>query len=332
MRLPGISISRLRGLAVAALALAVLCTAATADEKVTLEQRYAPGEYVMTVTTTWDQTAEVNDVPQPAQRMSKTIVADLTVGKPDESGAREIVMAFSRIAEEQRIGLETATYDSEGPAELQSPALARIYDPMLHTEVKIVLDAEGKAKRVEGLDRLWETIAEQNQQIAPLARQMKTIMGDETIAAIFGEGVRLLPNKPVKVGDKWHAELDVEVPPLGKVPYRADMKLTLLKGSGEDRLAVFEITGKATINQPTEAQMLGIKMDVTAMDLKQKGNIHYSVGKGYPAASSLEQTADIEATVNRPSDQAVPMKIRQKVVAATTVVPKEPATQPETQP
>ena len=313
-------------------ALAGMCAVAAADEMVTLKQRYAPGEYVMTVTTTWDQTAEVNEAPQPAQRMSKTIVADLTVGAPQESGEREIVMTFSRIAEEQRVGLETATYDSEGPAEIQSPGLARIYDPMLDAEVRIVLDVEGKARSVKGLNRLWETIAEQNRQIADLALQMKAIMGDEMIAAIFSEGVRLLPSKPVKVGDKWQAELEVVVPPLGKIPYRADMKMTSIKASGEDKLAVFDIRGEAKIGEPTEALMLGIKMIVTAMDLKQKGNIHYRVGEGYPAATSLEQTADIEATVNRPSDQAVPMKIHQRIVAATTIVPKPAATQPATQP
>jgi hypothetical protein len=324
--------ARWAGRAIAFIALTGACTAASADEQVTLAQRYAPGKYVLTITMTLDQTAEIHDVSQPAQRNSKPIVADLDVGEPAEDGNRRIEMTFARVVEEQRVGLETAVYDSEGPAELQAAPLARLYDSMLQAKVTITLDASGDVVSVTGLDTLWEDIARQHAdtEIGRLAQQMKKQMGDAMIRELFEEGAAMLPKESVGVGDKWNVELDVEIPPLGKIPYRADMKLNSVKAADGDRLAVIEIKGRAKLEERRESEMSGITLVVDEMEYKQTGSVHFWVGKGLPAASSLEQTATIQATVRRPNDQEVPMKINQKIVAATTLVPKAAATQPAT--
>lgn len=109
---------------------------------------------------------------------------------------------------------------------------------------------------------------------------MEKMFSKEQFNSMFGMMFKLYPDKPVKVGDSWNRESELE---MGNIKMKIKMKQTLLEV--KDGVAVIDIKGlidgKGKMNQG------GVSVD---MDLSggQNGKVNITMNNGYVKSGSYK--------------------------------------------
>ena len=149
---------------------------------------------------------------------------------------------------------------------------------------------------VKGLDSMTITNAD------PAARaMMEKMFTKESMNQTFGMMFNLYPDKPVKVGDSWEKENDIEMGMM-KMKVKTTYTLTGVKNG------IAELTMNGTLGSKGTMNQQGTNID---MDMKgsQKGRINVKLETGYIDNGNYDMdiTADMDAM-----GQKIPMTIKGK--------------------
>jgi len=155
-----------------------------------------------------------------------------------------------------------SVYDTDDPdSEEASPDHKAAFSPILNMPLKITLNAEGLATRVDGTEPIrakLKTAGDGNFVAKSLAEED---FNDRQVMSQIGESFRALyPNRDVKTGDTWTRTINDVYPHVGKVIVRYDCTLDRIEGTSAARTAKIRYKGTITKDAddtPAKDQRLG---------------------------------------------------------------------------
>ncbi len=312
-----------RILALAALCLAIAAPAAA--EKVKLEQKYPPGTYTTTLKQSGDMTVIVNAGGQErtqAQKMEMLMVSEMVVSEPDDQGVQTLSVSYERIRQVMQMAGQKLIYDSQKP-DASHPMLAQSLKPLLDAKLKITLGKDGEVKEVKGMEDLWDKMVQKNPRMAPMVEKMKEQFGDRMIKQLIGQANKVLPEKPVGVGDTWKSKMDAAVPVIGTMKITQNCRLKEISKVDGAEIAHIAIKGKVKNNEPTQMQVQGVNMTVQSMDLDQEGAMQFNASSGMLQEQSVRQKGTIKMSIQTPQGQNVTTQTEMDTVTDVKVEKKK---------
>jgi len=301
-----------------------LSQAVAAGEKIDLRLRYVTGSYELTQEVTMAQTIAVAG-QQMVQNIQMTIVMATDVGKLDPKGRRKLQLQFKRIKQNMQMGPIQMAFDSAGPPEQSTPAMAQILQPMLEARVTATLDANSKVIEVKGLDEVWQKTAAANPAMVPIINQMKGQMGDEFLKQTLMNSAKHFPGKTVGIGDTWTVENSLPMPMLGKAKVKQNSKLTAIEQTPAGAVAIVRTIGEINIEKGSTMKTGGATITFTKVDVDQKirGRLH--AANAMLSEVTIKQTGFFAATIATPDGQGQSMTIQQEATIKTTARQTTPA-------
>ena len=120
--------------------------------KVALKVKFTPGTYVLTETMTMPMTMKMTvgerTVPSKME-IAMTLGGGVEISKPDESGEQDVDFVCRTVKTAITMMGQTVQYDSAGPADKQTPQLARTLKPLVGVRVTLT-----------GKDGKWTNVSE----------------------------------------------------------------------------------------------------------------------------------------------------------------------------
>jgi len=210
---------------------AVSCTAALtsttmADEakSANLSLKYTPGKIYYTT-----QSTNMLMNMGPGMDMNNLMVMSMKGAAKEHAKGVEVAISYEGMRMKVEMGGQVAAeYDSA--KEDNSPELAEQLDPMLKTKFSAIFTKDGKYVGSEGLDQL---------KLDP-----KTGVTKETLESMMKQGSVMLPNREIKIGESWKAEIKVPMQGVGKMEMSFDEKLVSIEKMDGRDIAKIEFTGK----------------------------------------------------------------------------------------
>ena len=128
--------------------------AAWAEEKVELKINYEPGDYVMMSSMTMKMAMTI-DGRTYNMRTRVATATDMTVGKADADGNREVTFTYRHIkTDATQDGRAIMAYDSASDDDPQHPA-GKTYAAMIGKTITVTVDSKGGCK-AQGVDEIAE--------------------------------------------------------------------------------------------------------------------------------------------------------------------------------
>lgn len=168
-------------------------------------------------------------------------------------------------------------------------SLVGIYDGMLGTQFKLLLDSKGQLKNFSGANAMIDKMSDQMKKDGLPTEgleMMKNQFNDEEMMNMYGNNMSsLLPTTPVKIGDSWNKAMDVKL--LGM---KFDIKYTLAKIEGGK--AYLDVMGSgAPIPDAEPMEMMGMTMKYN-LSGTQTGTVVVDLKTGFPLKSTITQDYD----------------------------------------
>jgi hypothetical protein len=197
------------------------------------------------------------------------------------------------------IGGNKIQYDSTKETGQNNP-LGEFFKQLVGSEFTLTVDPDLKVTKVQGRDKFVEKLVKANSQMEPL---LKEIITDESLKQMADPAFAALPPKkkqPVKVGDTWPKESELNMGPIGRYKttytYKYEGKDTKVKDF--DRITV---TTKLEYVAPNaQAGQAQLPFKITKADLKSTkgtGYILFDPKAGRVVNSEMEVTLDGSMTI-----------------------------------
>jgi hypothetical protein len=193
------------------------------------------------------------------------------------------------------IGGQKIVYDSTKDAGQANP-LSDFFKQLVDSEFTMTIGDDMKIKgKIEGKDTFINKLIKNNQQMEPL---LKEILNDEAFKQMADPTFASLPGKPVKKGDKWTRESDLNMGPIGKY----HITNTYTYQGEKDKKHRITVESKLTYTAPDNKAGQGnlpfkIEPDSTKLDSKKSsGEILFDLKTGRVTKSTMNM--DIEGTLN----------------------------------
>ncbi|MFW6132965.1 MAG: DUF6263 family protein [Planctomycetota bacterium] len=291
-------------------------------QKVELSSVPAPGSYVVVTETQMSQKFHGGPADGKSMDTQMTMHMRLDVGEADASGRRDMTVTFERIRQQLVVEGRTTAYDSAKPDE-GDEQLARVLGALAGASLRMTVDADGKLVDAEGLDALWDRLAEKHTRLSGVIGQMKAQLGDEAIGQMVVRQNRMMPDEPVGTGDTWTGTMTLKLPMIGEQNYRYRGRVTDIDHKAGRALATIAFEGVISSNEdgavalpgaPTRVELLGMEMTqsgtmlydaqvdmATAVDMTQKGTVRMRITlpDGEPVEMTVEQEASTKMTAHR---------------------------------
>ncbi len=308
----------------AAIMVTCVCSSAQEQRQVTLKQNFKPGHY--TVTHELDSQGSTT-MGEQSMRQASTMTMVMDIGiTGTEDNVTKVEMQFTRIAQSfSQNGQELMSYDSQTPQGQEEPPspLASIYGPLLETKISFEITPEGTVRNVTGLDELWDRIAQDNPQLAPLAQQMKRQFGSQLFENLIVQGSDFYPDKPVSVGESWQTQTKIEAPVVGSLSVNQDITLKEIQPSPQGELAILDIIGTANVTEPQTMSMGETSMTLTKMDLEQTSDMKMLVETGMVVEQHATGKVETAMTMQNGEGQTADVSSTQEFTGVTTITPAE---------
>ncbi len=227
---------------------AITCTASLTSnsmaQSANLSLQYEPGKHYYTT----QSTNMLMDMG-PGMQMNNLMVMSMKGSSKAHEKGVEVAINYEGMSMKVKMGENVvAQYDSA--KEDNNAELAAQLDPMLDTKFSAIFSKDGKYIGAEGLDKL---------KLDP-----KTGITKETLESMMKQGSIMLPNREIKVGESWQAEIKVPMQGVGKMEMSFDEKLvSIAKMDGRD-VARIEFTGKI---KPLEMKQNGIVVKIDSKEI-----------------------------------------------------------------
>lgn len=286
---------------ISAMTIAAAAAGAWGQEKVTFQVKHVPGSYVTSVATQTVQ--QVGNDRAAAQTATMTVVQEITIDKPTDQG-QHVRVVHRRIQQSHKGGPVEMTYDSaDKPLPNEKNPLA-VIGLVVDVPIDVTLDKAGKVTEVKGLDQVWEKVAVESPL---LARQMKATFS-EMVKEQFAQSSRVLPDKPVGLGDTWEV-LEKQTMIAGvPIDFRGTYKLRRFEMLGGRRVAVVEKSG---VTKVAPSASKPAKPDG---EIKEQGTLKINVATGQVEESDLTQEMTITKTL---SGKETTVKTQTRTVQST---------------
>jgi len=208
-------------------------------EAVEMKMKWPVG-YRYTYRTDIDQDIQMK-MPQMPNPMHQQVAMgqnySLSVLKETPDGGREIEFEFVSMEMDVRMNERSVmNFDSKG----ESTGDTEAFRKLMGSKLKFLLNSSNQLEKVEGYEELMKKATSGG---PPQSRQMlEQMYGEDFFKRLMDEG-RGLPKEPVKVGDRWLAQQEVPMGPMGKM--MLDMNCTFKGWEDRDqhKCAVLEFTG-----------------------------------------------------------------------------------------
>jgi len=291
--------------------------------KVTLKVRFKPGSYALTETLSMKMAMKmiVGDQAQPMKiTMDTTVGGDLDISKPNAAGEQDVRFVCRTV----RMGMAmlgmTMSYDSEGPAEKQTPELVKALKPIVGMSVTLT-GKDGKWKNVpQALESVLAKVASTPQ----MRQQVKGMMEPFMKEMLTKHWAKMLPTKPVGPGDEWTAKMEVtSVPVLGKMDFNAQCLLQDVEKTPDGTIALIDFVVKAGVTDravtPADGAATPMKMKIEKLDAHVMGTARFNMDVGLSTGVLLNQDLKAKMSAAGPNGQKANIELEAKVQYTNTL-------------
>ncbi len=217
--------------------------------QVELKWKFKEGEKLYLETVTDSKQALVIAGKELRVDVKQTQVAGLLVKKKNSDGSVVIEYKF-----------ESIKVEGGGLAQI----LAKQVERMVGSVLTFTLSPNNTVSRVEGFKEMLEKIVADD----PMAKQIAAAVSEDSIKQQMEMTFSFLPDKPVRVGDKWERKAVLSLGPIGgfntQTNYQYDGKETV-NGKPADKISS---TSTLTYTPPKEDAVGAFPIKITKGDLK----------------------------------------------------------------
>jgi hypothetical protein len=157
-------------------------------------------------------------------------------------------------------------YDSEKKVENDKAnpmvgQMADMFGKIIGAKIQYFLDASNEVERIEGVDEMMNRLSSGG-KADPGAEMFKSSMFSKDHFKQMMAANRLMPPKPVQLGDSWPATQNYDMGPLGKLVLDFDCTLQGWEMHGKRNCARIEFQGTAKSVPGTNANPTGMSMTI----------------------------------------------------------------------
>jgi len=245
-------------------------------------------------------------------------VVRMTVDDVAADGGVTLRQTFESVRIEQNSPIGKTVFDSTAKDPAADPTLAAIMSTMVGESVVMVLAPSGAVLKVDGMSRILEKMTgalPQSPVTAPLVNQLKASLSDDAMRSVTEQGFAIFPNHPVKVGETWTSQFQMNNPILGRLNSERSSTLKGIENSNGASVAHIAVT--LAMKQGADSVPPGI-LGVSAKmgDSETQGEILFDVAKGRVQRSSLKSETPMSISLDAPGAGA----INAKSIVRTTMV------------
>ena len=185
----------------------------------------------------------------------------LTVLKETPDGGHELEMEFlsARMGMEQG-GKAMINYDSSKKSEADSKnPVAGMFDKIVGSKIKCVLDASNNVDHVEGVDEMMARLS--TGRNAAAVAPLKSMYSEGYFKQILSSS-RFMPPNAVSPGDSWPVKMEVPMDPLGTLVMDYTFTLTRWETHGARNCARMEFQGTMQTKTAPKANSTGMTMTI----------------------------------------------------------------------
>ena len=249
------------------------------------------------------------------QELKQTQDYALLVAKERPEGGRELQLDNTGFTMEMKMGDTTMLkFDSKSdPKEDGSNPLAPVLRKMVAAPpFKFLLAADGKVDKVEGVKELLDSLGSEG---PPEVQMMLKGMLSEDNFKQMGALPQGLPEKPVKLGERWPVKMDVALGPLGGISIHMQYTLKGWEQRDGRKCALLEHTGTILTKPGGEKAMFN--MNITGGSTS--GKTWFDPELGMMVESNGTQTMSLKLEVNAQTiTTQITQMITNKLVEVTT--------------
>jgi hypothetical protein len=198
--------------------------------------------------------------------------------------------------EDMKMTMKSDNPQASGP-EMDS-ILRKSMEPIKGKSASIVINEKNEVVEVRGFDSLM-----MQDDMSEITRaQMERLFSKDQMNKTFGMMFQMYPDKPVKVGETWVKQLEVEVAS-AKIKMDVEYKLASVKDGVAHLDMNGKISGKGSFN---EAGTQGVEVDMKG---NQDGKISIGLEDGYVKDGDYKM--DVDAAMEM-MGQKMPIKLKAK--------------------
>ncbi len=221
----------------------------------------------------------------------------------DKEGIKTIKTTYDRIKMINKNGFMDLSYDSEDATTDSSNILRDVMGSMVNQSFVIDVDGEGNVVDVDGIEELLEAMMENVGAGGEMvAQNMKGQFSEEAIAKTMENGFKVFPKEPVKVGDTWEVQMDIEAPI--HMVIKNDYKLKSVVGN----IAKLEVNSTIEAGEKENMVLPGAEIEMSGT---QSGTIEVDIPSGLTIKSKIHQNLD---QLVKAQGMEIPMSITSDIV------------------
>jgi len=263
------------------------------DAPVELKVKWPVGQrYLQRLVTSQDQDISAASLPQPVkQHIVQSQDVALTVTKELENGGREVDLAFTATKMEITMGGQTImSFDSKSdPANDSDNRFAPVFRKLGEMRFKLFTNRKGAVEKVEGFKEFADKLSS---DAPPELQGMLQAMLSEDNIKHMGAIPEGLPDKPVKIGERWPFKQEISLGPVGKFIITLQITFKGWEDRDQRHCAVLDHIG--TIASPPGGGGGQMAMSISGGDTK--GRTLFDPQLGMPVESTAEQKISMKVS------------------------------------
>ncbi|MCD6339601.1 MAG: hypothetical protein J7M29_09520 [Verrucomicrobia bacterium] len=235
-------------------------------------------------------------------------------------GGYELEMEILRVKLQASMGGATIlSYDSEKEslAGAATNLLAQTMGKLVGLKLRFLTNAKGEVEEVKGGEAALKRI--EGSAPAPVLQGLKKLFSKEGIQQM-GLLPQHMPQREVKVGEKWPVTSEIELPSLGKV--RTDLEYTLrgVERHKGRRCALLEYRGTISGTSSTDAAATAMKIDLKSGEIQ--GKSWFDLERGWMIESAAKQKMKIDAALmGRKLGMTIDQNITNTLISVQSLTP-----------
>jgi hypothetical protein len=267
--------------------------ASPADAPVELKVKWPVGQrYLQRLVVTQDQQISVPNSPEPIkQQIVQNQDVALTVTKEREDGGREVELAVTAMKMDITMGGQVMmSFDSKSdPAKDSGNPMASLFRKLGEMRLKMLTNRKGAVEKVEGLKEFTDKLGT---DLPPQAQGLLQGMLSEDSIKHMGTVPEGLPDKPVKIGERWPLKQEFSLGQMGKLTVTLQFTFKGWENRDQRRCAVLEHIG--TITGAPGSGGGPLTMSITGGDTK--GRTLFDPELGMTIESTAQQKISMKAS------------------------------------
>ncbi len=298
-------------------------------QDVTLRYRWAKGE-ALRYRIVQQSTTTISGLPggmgDMAIDQSTTQAIRWVAEDVSADGTTTLRQVFETVKMEMNSPMFAMSYDSATPDAGDNPMnamLKGVLAPMVGQSFTLVMAPTGEVLKVEGLSKLAEKMFQslpQDPAAAGILDGLKANLTDEAMRSTFAQTFAQFPNKPLKPGDTWNAQVSVGNPMLGGLITSMTSTLKSVEGEGSNRIATIVTTSaiKQDASKPPQANPMGLTMQMGSG--VGDGEQVFEAGTGRFRRSTIHVAIPMSMSGTAPDGTALNMKTSVKTTTTVELV------------